>query len=239
MLQASKVNKAVYLLVEKYHRLFGLEVYGFSGGHGPGYAGFQVAANRCWAQDRQYLNYETPFGDGRQVLVTYFSNVGIPAWCAGEQLEFTGWERQRTTSLVAWLEQHLTLLELFDLYQSDIASWRARYTVEESEKYLLMVNLAGLVSARLGDFPRSPGQLFHPMDPSGAEKTNQVVSRLGIEDGAIDALGVSGCMIGRNGMALVNQEQVVDVWKERVSGLSVQGIADKLFPMISGADILN
>jgi 3'-phosphoadenosine 5'-phosphosulfate sulfotransferase len=38
--QARKINKAIYLLIEKYHRLYGLEVYGFSGGHGPGYAGF-------------------------------------------------------------------------------------------------------------------------------------------------------------------------------------------------------
>jgi hypothetical protein len=96
-----KISKAIYSLIEKYHRLFGLEVYGFSGGHGPGYAGFQVAANRCWAQGRPHLNYQAPFGDGRQVLVTYFSNVGIPAWCAGEQLGLDGWERQRTSSIMA------------------------------------------------------------------------------------------------------------------------------------------
>jgi len=125
MMESRKINKAIYLVVEKYHRLFGLEVYGFSGGHGPGYAGFQVAANRCWSQGRPHANYQAPFGDGRQVLVTYFTNVGIPAWCAGEQLEFAGWGRQRTNSIVSWLEQHLTLLELFDLYKSEIASWRA------------------------------------------------------------------------------------------------------------------
>ncbi len=174
-----KISKAIYLLLEKYHRLFGLEVYGFSGGNGPGYAGFQVAANRCWERGRPYLNYETPFGDGRQVLVTYFSSVGIPAWCSGEQLELPGWEQQRTSSIMSWLKQNLTLLELFDLYKSDIASWHAPYTVEESAKYLLMVNLAGLVSARQGDFPGTAEQLYHSMDPKGVEKAEQIVSRLG------------------------------------------------------------
>jgi hypothetical protein len=223
-----KISKAIYLLVEKYHRLFGLEVYGFSGGHGPGYAGFQVAANRCWAQGRPHLNYQAPFGDGRQVLVTYFSNVGIPAWCAGEQLGLDGWERQRTSSIMAWLEHHLTLLELFDFYKSDIASWRAWYTVEESEKYLLMINLAGLVSARLGDFPRTPEQLYHSMDPKGVEKAEQIVSRLGIADGGIDAFGVAGCMIGRNGLALVG-DAIVDVWAMRVRGQSPETIAGYLW----------
>ena len=68
--ESRKINKAIYSLVEKYHRLFGLEVYGFSGGHGPGYAGFQLAAHRCWEEDKPYANYGPPLGDGRQVLVT-------------------------------------------------------------------------------------------------------------------------------------------------------------------------
>jgi len=225
---ARKISKAIYLLVEKYHRLHGLEVYGFSGGHGPGYAGFQVAAHRCWAKGRPHANYEAPFGDGRQVLVTYLTNVGIPAWCSGDQLELPDWEHQRTSTIVSWLERHLSLLELFDLYKSEIASWRARYTVEESEKYLLMINLAGLISARLGDIPRTPEQLYHSMDPTGMEKAEQIVSRLGVADGNIDAFGIDGCMVGRNGLALV-EEEVVDVWAIRLSGKSCGTLADDLW----------
>jgi hypothetical protein len=82
-------------------------------------------------------------------------------------MELVGWEHQRTNSIVNWLEQHLTFLELFDLYQSEIASWRAHYTVEKSEKYLLMVNLAGVVSARLGDFPRTARAAFSKHGPKG------------------------------------------------------------------------
>lgn len=225
---SQKINKAIYLLVEKYHRLFGLEVYGFNSGHGPGYAGFQVAAYRCWEQGKPHANYDAPIGDGRQVLVTYFTNVGIPAWCAGEQLELEKWERQRTSTIVEWLEKHLTLLELFDLYKSDIAWWRARYTVEESEKYLLMINLAGLISARFGDFPRAPEQLFHGMDPKGISKAEMIVSRLGVRDGNIDAFGVSGCVIGRNGQALVDGDSLVDIWKWYVDGARVEEMAEEL-----------
>jgi hypothetical protein len=82
-------------------------------------------------------------------------------------MELVGWEHQRTNSIVNWLEQHLTFLELFDLYQSEIASWRAHYTVEKSEKYLLMVNLALVVSARLGDFPRTARAAFSKHGPKG------------------------------------------------------------------------
>lgn len=228
MQQARKINKAIYLLVEKYHRLFGLEIYGFSGGHGPGYAGFQIAAKRCWQEGEPYANYEAPFGDGRQVLVAYFSHAGIPAWCAGEQLELPEWWKLRTSSILAWLEEHLTLLELFDLYQSEIARWRARYSVEESEKYLLMLNLAGLLSAKVGDFPRTPGQLFHGMDPTGHEKAQRMVSRLGVADGNIDAFGITDCMLGRNGLALVGDE-IVDVWAMGLSGQSSEEITDYLF----------
>ena len=143
-------------------------------------------------------------------------------------MELVGWEHQRTNSIVNWLEQYLTFLELFDLYQSEIASWRAHYTVEKSEKYLLMVNLAGVVSARLGDFPRTPGQLFHNMDPKGFEKAQQIVSQLGVVDGNIDAFGVSGCMIGRNGLALIGNE-IVDIWAMRVQGQSCETITDYLW----------
>jgi hypothetical protein len=225
---ARKINKAIYCLLEKYHRLFGLEVYGFSGGHGPGYAGFQVAAKRCWFNGRPHANYEPPFGDGRQILVTYFSHVGIPAWCAGEQLELEGWECKRTSTILAWLEQHLTHLKLFDLYKPEIDQWRSHYTVEQSEKYLLMFNLAGLLSSRIGDFPRTPGQLFHAMDPNGCSKADEVASRLRIYDQHIDAFGIHDCMVGRNGLALVGDE-IVDVWAMRTEGKTPNAIAGYLW----------
>jgi hypothetical protein len=229
MTESRKISKVIYLLIEKYHRLFGLEVYGFSGGHGPGYAGFQVAGRRCWKTGKAEPGYGKLLNkDSRLVLVTYFTSVGIPAWCAGNQLELEDWGRQRTSTIVDWLEKHLTLLELFDLYKSDIARWRARYTVEESEKYLLMVNLAGLISARFGGFPRTPEQLFHGMDPEGIEKAEMIISRLGVSDGTTDAFGVPGCVIGRNGQALVEGDSLVDIWKWHVDGAHVEEMAEEL-----------
>lgn len=96
-----------------------------------------------------------------------------------------------------------------------------------------MVNLAGLVSARLDDFPRTTEQLFYHMDPMGAEKVERVVSRLGILDEATDAFGVPNCIIGRNGLALVGDD-LVDVWAMRWRGQSCEAIADYIWEARAG-----
>ncbi|PFG54329.1 hypothetical protein ATG98_3550 [Marinobacter sp. LV10R520-4] len=166
---------------------------------------------------------------GDRCPLPIFSTLWFPLGAqGGGQLELAGWEQKRTNSIVAWLEKHLTHLELCDLYKSEIDQWRSLYTVEQSEKYLLMFNLAGLLSSRIGDFPRTPGQLFHNMDPEGCSKAEDIASRLRLKDQYIDAFGISGCMIGRNGFALVGDE-VVGVWAMRTQGQSFFAIADYLW----------
>ena len=230
-----KINKAVYLLIEKYHRLYGLEVYGFNSGHGPGYAGFQLAAERCWDRRNGTANYDNMPGSGQQVLVCYFTHVGIPAWCAGEQLELQGWQAQRTSNIIQWLEKHLTFHELFERYEPQISRWRTAYSVECSEQYLLMVNLAGLLASRQSNFPSAPGQLFSDMDYEAHNKVNHIASRLGGLDPRTDILGVSGCLIGRNGKALVG-EQLIDVWRMRVQGQPCESIVNFLLDARESAE---
>ena len=78
-----KLFKAIYLLLDKYHRLYGLEIYLFSGGHEPGYCGFQIATSPCYGEFGDQLNYsKTGVSDGPYgALVTYVN--GKPGFRPG------------------------------------------------------------------------------------------------------------------------------------------------------------
>jgi hypothetical protein len=226
-----KLNKAIFLLIENYHRLYGLEAYLFSGGHGPGYVGFQIAANRCWDDRHNQPNYGM---DTRMRLVTYICGpLALPAWAnQNKQLECPGWERLRTLQIVDWLEENLTVQELFQDNLELIQRWQAEYTVEQSEKYLLMINLAGILAARLNDFPRTPSQCFSEYDPDAGEKVTNLLRLLEISHEQNNVMGTPDIQVARNGMAVANN-QVVDVWALLVNGLSVPAIADEL-TMVTG-----
>ena len=96
------------------------------------------------------------------------------------------------------------------------------------EKLTRLFIYCELLSSRIGDFPRAPGQLFHDMDTDGCSKAEEIASRLRLKNRHIDAFGISGCMIGRNGFALVGDE-VVDVWAIRTQRRSAVAIADYLW----------
>ena len=52
-----KIYKAIYLILRKYHALYGLEIFVFSGGHGAGYVSFQLACDRICNADRLETHY--------------------------------------------------------------------------------------------------------------------------------------------------------------------------------------
>lgn len=237
MSHSRKVTKAVYLLIEKYHRLTGLEVYGFShGGFGPGYYGFQLAANRCfWGDDLRSANYSYDASPGDYgPLVSYWERPAVPAWAAGEQLELLGWESMRTAQIVEWLEHTLALDQLISANASLLGRWRARYTVEQSEQYLLMINVAGLLSARRGSMPLTPSQTFSDYDNEGSAKARSITRKLGLECEASSIFGVSEVFVGRNGLALTHGT-LVDVWREFTSGAAVDEIVDRLLAPAGGS----
>ena len=225
--RSRKIIKAVYLLLERYHRLYGLEAYLFSGPHGPGYVGFQIAADRCWDADSAHVDY--PVDDqGRSrfgPLTTYITgHVGIPAWSAGRQLALDNWEQRRTSEIVAWLEEHLALRPLFEQNADLIQRWRTAYTVEDSEQYLLMVNVAGLLAQAVDDFPRTPSQCLSDYDTDAPEKVSQQLRRLRLSHERGTVMGISGIMIGHNGMALVN-DRPIDIWQRRLAGKTPANLA--------------
>jgi hypothetical protein len=233
---AQKIIKAIYLLVEKHHRLYGLEVYLFSGGHGAGYVGFQVAGKKCAEPgEPTQINYGYmhPECTGDYLsLVTYLCGpVRLCDWSTSSPTSMDGWEKKRTAEIAAWLEENLTLSALYERYSVEISRWRELYTVCQSEQYLLMLNVAGLISARSKEMLRIPSQCFD-YDQQGPEKATKMLRDLGVV-GMNDAIGFADCMIGRNGRALIDG-QLYDLWAKRLEGLSVSEIADWIWLVRSG-----
>jgi len=225
-----RIFKAIYLILEKYHRLYGLEIYFFTGGHGPGYAGFQVAAARCFDDQNGDANYQEASIPGRTSFVTYLSDFGIPSWSStsGDQTQGNPEKLPRTSDVVKWLESHLTLNSLFDHYEDEVSRWRSSYTVEQSEKYLLMVRLAGLLAREKGDFPRAPGQCFSDYDSKYHEKVANVQRLLGGISGRHQIMGTEKAQVGSNGLALVNGNELVNVWDLYLLGRSPEDICHVL-----------
>ena len=76
-----KIYKAIYLILRKYHALYGLEIFVFSGGHGAGYVSFQLACDRIRDADRLETHYPSPPLRQPTAFVTfYLTHFGIPAW---------------------------------------------------------------------------------------------------------------------------------------------------------------
>ena len=228
-----KIVKAIYLLLERYHRLFGLEVYSFShGSFGPGYFGFQIAAHRCWwgrdLRDANYASPTTPNGTYGP-LVGYWYMASIPAWAAGHQLTFRNWEKARTHEIVSWYEDSLNLHQLFEANARAIQEWRQNYTVDEAEKYLLMMNLAGLFASARETFPLTPVQSFSDYDSHADQKAADIMRRLSLEPDyePCCAFGLDGSFIGRNGKAVAG-ERMIDLWDSYVAGSSSAELLDML-----------
>ena len=229
-----RIFKAVYLILEKYHRLYGLEAYFFSGGHGPGYVGFQVAAARCFDSGKTDANYDQADISGRTSLVTYLAHIGIPAWSSvsGEQIEGNPKKLGRTRDVERWLESHLTLNQLFSHYEAEISRWRVTYSVEASEKYLLMIRLAGLLARNTGDFPRAPPQCFSDYDPTTPQRVLNIERLLGGLCSRHEIMGINNIFIGSNGLALVNERDTVNVWIHYLEGQNVEQIVSSLESLV-------
>jgi hypothetical protein len=230
-----KIPKAIYLLLERHHRLHGLECYLFSGPHGAGYVGFQVAGRRCCQPDRPpeiNYGYMHPEEDCDYLsLVTYLCGpIKLCDWSTRVPACLPGWETKRTAEISLWLEENLTLNALYDRYSNEIARWRTTATVEEAEKYLFMVHVAGLISARAQEMLRTPMQCFDH-DSDGWGKAQILYQSIGVS-GESDAIGLQDCMIGRNGKAIVHGS-LHDIWEWRTGGLNAEDVADKIWSLRS------
>jgi hypothetical protein len=222
-----KIYKAIYLILRKYHALYGLELFVFSGGHGAGYVGFQLACERICDAGRLDTHYPSPPLRQPVAFVTYLEHFGIPAWATAddEQIEVAPEKLPRTNEVVAWLESQFDLHALFEAYRESINAWRRQYTVEASEQYLLMVQVAGLLARSRGTCPCAPGQCFSDYGNQTPQRVQAIEQTLGGLSGRHQILGDRHCFIGSNGKALLHESQVVDIWTPIIQGQSAEQIA--------------
>ena len=227
-----QINKAIYIVIERYHRLYGLELYLFShGSFGPGYWGFQIASHRTWDNRSREVNDCNRGGQQRNgyVLVGYQDKVSIPNWAIASSTDASGNQptldvtsTTRTENIVEWLEQNMQLRNYFLTYETEIHNWRHSYSVEQSEKYILMINIAGLASQHIEKPLRTPRQVYdlpYGGDYQKQEATIDKIHRaLCVKDGWIEIIGFEHHWFSRNGLALIN-DRTVDIWKDYVSGL--------------------
>lgn len=144
----TKINKAVFLLLEKYHRSHGLIVLGWSKPPGNNYYSFcSLAACDDLGHPLHVAELYRGFN-----LTTYQDRIGIPAWSAGDQVEHPHWTKRelRSTEITEWYERNLGVSHLFNILDDRIDWWRRTYHVSESEPYLLMWNVMGLFASALG-----------------------------------------------------------------------------------------
>jgi hypothetical protein len=228
-----KIYKAIYLILRKYHALYGLELFVFSGGHGAGYISFQLACERICNAQRLDTHYPSPPLRQPTAFTTYLTHFGIPAWATAndEQVDIPPDKLRRTEDVVSWLESQFDLPALFEAYREPINDWRRQYTVEASEQYLLMANLAGLLARARGSYPCAPGQCFSDYDSESPERIQAIERALGGLSGRHQILGHSDCYIGSNGKALLHESQVVDVWTPFTQGKSTEQIAANLLSL--------
>jgi hypothetical protein len=220
------LNKAIYLILEKYHRTYGLKLAGFSGGHGYGYGMFYVDAVNPTSNGGIDMNYsEHTRSMDELALVFYLTSVGMPAGAnKGKQLEMKDWSKSRTDTICKWLMEHLTLDACFNFHSRQISTWRSRYTVEQSEKYLLAMNVAGIYCAKKGKILMNLHSNFSEYDYEANNKADAVLRKLGLADSLGTVWGDCDLFIGTNGKALFNGERVIDFWEMCLEGKTSQQI---------------
>lgn len=231
-----RIAKAIYSLIDKFHRLYGLEIYLFShGGFGHGYWGFQVAAHRTFDQRQKIPNDgDDKYGRRNYSLVSYQHMVSIPSWAyhdqSSSQPEFQLKNATRTVEIEKWLYTTMNLSEYFAIHKDKIDRWRKQASLESAEKYVLFVQLAGLLAQHFEQPYLTPIQRYDL--PYGGDydaqqqALNNIYGRLGAKDRVLDVLGFKNNWVCRNGMALFGDE-AVDVWDLYLNGMSPAEILNK------------
>lgn len=208
-----KINKAIYLILEKYHRLFGLKLVGFSGGHGYGYGMFYLDAVKPWQQGPLDTDYNFIVArDKKLSMVFYLEHVGLPEWSHGMQQEMVDWRSSRTNEIVEWLQSRLSIEDLIIQGNIYISRWRSSYTAESAEKYLFVMNTAGLFFAELNKPFTTLDANFSEYDCARPAKVSAIKAKLGVGRDDSIVWGANGVYFAENGLVQVG-EDIIDIWQ--------------------------
>jgi len=224
------ISKATFLLLQRYHRLYGLKVIGWTKQPGNAYLSFYLDA---LPHESEFLDLPD-MANERLVLTCYQDHVGIPAWSGGEQIELTNGKRARTDVVLDWLEQRLTLRELFDYHASEIDRWRQQYTVEASERYLLAWQVAGLLTARMGSYIATPWSFFSDYASDYREQVVAYARRFTECHPLYEIFALDGVGISIKAEVRIADCENLDAWTMFCSGHTPEAIAETILTKLKG-----
>jgi hypothetical protein len=126
--------------------------------------------------------------------------------------------------MLEWYEERLSLRELFDDHAEMISWWRRAYHVDESERYLLMWNVIGI----LGGLVKEPCMAFGGGDGQLSDDERRVQSCLAVADPWERIVLVGRFGFATDGRACLPSGRIVSLWDGLVHGLSPRVLADDL-----------
>ncbi len=223
------IIKAIYLILEKYHRRYGLKVHPWAKQPGNIYFSFYLDVNKPEGNTGFLLDL---YNDNLS-LTTYQDHVGAPAWSYGHQQEMSGWKNARTSDIIAWLERTTSFPELFTQYESKLKWWRRGYSVEQSEQYLLTWQVCGLLAVKLGSFIQTPTNLFSDYDSEWDKKRALYCSAFTRSHPEFGILSLDGISISDRGEAYICEKERLNIWDLYCQGIEPTAIADQLFSTYS------
>jgi hypothetical protein len=224
-----KISKAVFFLLQKYHRTHGLCVVGWPRSTGRWYFSFFSDAVRDEVGRARHVASSKPYS-----LTIYQDRPGLAGWSVEGHQPCPGWDQRevRSRELLAWYEARLSLRSFFENCAESIARWRQTYTVEDAERYLLTWNVMGLfVAARpdgvstYGRCPDNYGPRFEEW-PEGLDPT-RADERIHFCDDFV---------FHTHGRVLVDREagEIVDLWDAYVRGTNPEAMAHALVERAGG-----
>ena len=220
----AKIPKVVYLLLEKYHRTFGLGVVGWSKQPANHYFSFYCLGVR----DENGRPLQLPDSSGGMSLTIYQDSIGLPEWGAGRQWAHPEAEKRelRTGELLEWYEERLDLRRFFEEHSQQIRAWRHAYHVSQSEPYLLTWNVLGLFTAKTASLIYTHARSEYYGGVTDSEKI--AVAELGVAEPWESVHFCNDLAFSTAGRVRLPDGEQVHIWEKRLRGQSAEAIAAEL-----------
>ncbi len=137
----------------------------------------------------------------------------------------------RTWEIVGWLEHHLGHHALFGDHEEALRRWRERYTVGQSERYLLAWNVLGLLSAMPPNLVGGGIATSARFDTFDYQLDEDAVHLFDLKYPEENVHYCRGIAVSSDARAYVPGHGVRDLWSERLQGTPVLQIVDSLLAL--------
>ncbi len=165
-LNRRKINKVVFLLLERYHESHGFGCFPWirEGTSTPYYTFHCIPV-----LGREGRSVHPADATYRASLTIYQDHAGLPAWDADEQLWHPEWEARELGSdeMLDWYEEHMGFQE-YAAHHADVTTeWRDGYAAGAAGRHLLTWQVMGMVSSALGAVLSADVDLTDGTGPAG------------------------------------------------------------------------